>query len=114
MSIVGFVALDMTSGKVRCSVCGSILAGCGRINEKEAEEKSATKEITLLGDRIAKYLADRNLSQRQFAARIGMTEVSVSRYVNNERLPNAGVVVMMAKALNITTDELLGMDEAQP
>ena len=67
---------------------------------------------TMLGDRISKYLAERKMTQRQFAQKIGMTEVSVSRYVNNDRLPNANVVVRMAKALGISTDELLGMDDA--
>ena len=113
MNEIGFIALDMGSEKMRCSICGNILEGCRRINEKEADEEATPKEETLLGNRIAKYLAERNISQRQFAARIEMTEVSVSRYVNNERLPNANVIMRMAKALHITTDELLGMNEEQ-
>ena len=110
---VGYLGLDMSIEKMRCSVCNSVLEGCRRIKEKEAgEEEEMRSKETMLGDRISKYLAERKMTQRQFAQKIGMTEVSVSRYVNNDRLPNANVVVRMAKALGISTDELLGMDDA--
>lgn len=105
----GFLALDMANEKVRCSVCNSILDGCKMINEKETEEEASVKP--LLGDRIAKLLRDRNMSQREFAEKIEMTDVSVSRYINNSRLPNANVVVRMSKALGISADELLGISD---
>ncbi len=63
-----------------------------------------------LGDRIYQLLRENRMSQRELAAKIGSTEMTVSRYVRNERQPKAEVLARIAHALNTTADELLGQE----
>ncbi len=63
-----------------------------------------------LGEKIAQLLKENTMSQRELAARIDSTEMTVSRYVRNERQPKAEVLARIAAVLNTTTDELLGRE----
>lgn len=66
--------------------------------------------MTSLGKRIEQLLKENNMSQRELAARIDSTEMTVSRYVRDERQPKADVLSKIATVLNVTTDELLGRE----
>jgi len=66
-----------------------------------------------LGNRISKILKAKGMSQRSMAYAIGITEATMSRYVNDERTPNAEVIVKIAKLLHTTTDDLLGLKAEQ-
>lgn len=66
-----------------------------------------------LGNKISQLLKESNLSQRELAARIDSTEITVSRYVRDERQPKAEVLSKIATALNTTTDDLLGRNESK-
>ncbi len=61
-----------------------------------------------LGDRIKAYRISIKMTQMDFAARLGITGSSVSAYENGTRLPSYEVLVKIADALGVTTDELLG------
>jgi len=63
------------------------------------------------GDRLQIILAKREMSQKQLAKAIHCTDVSVSRYIKNSRLPRAPIIVDMAKALGCTADYLLGLPQ---
>lgn len=63
-----------------------------------------------LGDKISELLKESGMTQRELASKIGSTEMTVSRYVRNERQPKAEVLSKIAEALNTTTDDLLGRD----
>lgn len=65
-----------------------------------------------LGERIAGLLKQLGITQRELAERIGITEVSMSRYIRGDRTPKGPVVANMATALNTTTDYLLGIGES--
>lgn len=65
-----------------------------------------------LGERIAGLLKQLGITQRELADRIGITEVSMSRYIRGDRTPKGPVVANMATALNTTTDYLLGIGES--
>ena len=64
-----------------------------------------------IGERIVKELHDKDMTQRELAAKIGISEVSISRYVNEGRQPRAGILGEIAKALGVSADTLLGLDE---
>lgn len=64
-----------------------------------------------LGQRLTALLAEQHMSQRELAMKIGVTEVSVSRYVSGDRTPKGTVVANMAKALHTTPNYLLGETE---
>lgn len=63
------------------------------------------------GGRITDLLEKKGMTQRDLAAEIGSTEVSVSRYIKNQRTPKAPVILAMAKALGVSCDYLLGKSE---
>ncbi len=61
-----------------------------------------------LGKRILKLLNNKNLTQKELANMVGTTEVSIGRYINDKREPNATMLSAIASALGVTTDYLLG------
>ena len=67
-----------------------------------------------MGDTFAKNLRERlrilNMSQREFADQLGVTEATVSRYLKGERNPSLNVIGKIAKILNTTPDFLLNSE----
>ena len=53
----------------------------------------------------------RGYTQRQLAKSIGVTPATISRYENGTRKPNAIVIRNLAIILEISSDELLCMNE---
>ena len=61
-------------------------------------------------ERLQALMQQRNMTQRQLAERINVTEASMSRYVKGERMPRMNIIADMATALHTTSDFLLGRD----
>ncbi|MBE5825298.1 MAG: helix-turn-helix transcriptional regulator [Butyrivibrio sp.] len=61
-----------------------------------------------IGGRIRAQLDAINKSQKDLATEVGITEVSLSRYIAGSRVPRGSVIANLAKALHTTTDYLLG------
>jgi transcriptional regulator with XRE-family HTH domain len=61
-----------------------------------------------LGDKILELCKQKGLTQRDLADRIGITEVSVSRYIHGTRIPNANIIKKMAEVLEVNAGEILG------
>lgn len=66
------------------------------------------KTNATLGTRISDLLDQQGLSQRELADKVGVTEVSMSRYIKGERTPKGPIIANIAKALHTTSDFLLG------
>ena len=64
-----------------------------------------------LGGRIADLLKNSGLTQRELADQVGVTEVSMSRYISGDRIPKGPVIANIATALHTTSDYLLGTEE---
>ena len=62
-----------------------------------------------IGDRLKYQLKLRKMSQREFANKIGIGEVTLGRYINNQRIPNADVIISICRTLGISSDWLLGL-----
>ena len=61
-----------------------------------------------IGVRISELLKKKNrIKQKELAKDIGVTEVTISRYINGSRVPNGRNITKIASALNTTTDYLL-------
>lgn len=60
------------------------------------------------GRRLADLLERNRMTQRDLAAITGLTEAAVSRYISGAREPRAVTVAKIAKALDVTPQELLG------
>lgn len=61
-----------------------------------------------IGKRIIELLDEKHMTQRELAARCGITEVSISRFVTGKRIPRAASILAISKELGVTTDYLLG------
>ena len=68
------------------------------------------KEENILGQRINELLRKYNKSQRNFAKDIGISEVSLSRYISGERLPSVDILTKIANGLYTTPNYLLGFE----
>ena len=64
-----------------------------------------------MGDRIARLMKAKNLSQEEFAQAIESTGASVSRQLSNAREPGAKVLVKIANVLGVTVDEIVGKED---
>lgn len=71
---------------------------------------------TTLGTRISDLLDQQGLSQRELADKVGVTEVSMSRYIKGERTPKGPIIANIAKVLHTSSDYLLGheVEETDP
>ena len=57
--------------------------------------------------RLTAFLAERNMTQLELAARIGVTRAAMSRYVSGEREPRLVTLVRIAEELDVNVDELI-------
>ena len=64
-----------------------------------------------LGDRIANLRKELDINQKELATKVGITEASLSRYENNLRETKSEIIVRLAKALETSTDYLLGVND---
>lgn len=65
--------------------------------------------MSIFPERLLSAIEMRGVTQRWLAARTGITEATISRYITKERTPMAfEVVASVAAALNVSTDYLLG------
>jgi transcriptional regulator with XRE-family HTH domain len=62
-----------------------------------------------LGQRIARLRKERGYTQVELADRMGLVQGLVSDYEREKLRPHAEMVVRFAIALEVTTDELLGL-----
>lgn len=65
----------------------------------------------MINERIKSCLKENNLTQKNLSDITGITECLISRYASGERTPNIKNLVRLAKALNTTTDYLVGLDK---
>ena len=64
----------------------------------------------ILGGRISELLTKNGLTQRELAEMVGVTEVSMSRYIRGDRAPKGPILANIAIALHTTSDYLLGQE----
>jgi transcriptional regulator with XRE-family HTH domain len=67
------------------------------------------KDDSSFGPRLTAIRKARGLTQIQLAEAAGTTQRSVSYYENDAGIPPASAVIALAKALEVSADELLGL-----
>jgi transcriptional regulator with XRE-family HTH domain len=76
--------------------------------------KKFTLESRLFTERFARRLQRKmeylELSQTDLAKRAGLTQSEISQLVNAHTIPRADTVVKLARALNMSTDDLIMFD----
>ncbi len=63
--------------------------------------------------RLVNLIEENNINQRELAKMTGITEVTISRYVNGSRQPTSEILGKMAEVLNVSTDYLLGKTDGK-
>lgn len=66
------------------------------------------KNMTI-GERIRQQREQRNMSQAEFARRMGVTRATVSAWEQGVNLPTASYLVDMARLFRVSSDYLLGL-----
>ena len=55
---------------------------------------------------LRRLLYKKGMTQRSFAKKVGVSEQTISRYINGERLPDYDTIDCMANALQVSVNEL--------
>lgn len=66
-----------------------------------------------LGERIKQARVDAGLTQQQLGDIVNVNKSTIAGYESGNREPDALKIIKIAKALNVTGDYLLGIDDEQ-
>lgn len=69
------------------------------------------KVIDGFSEKIRNLREKAGLTQKQFAAQIGVSKSVVSQYELQERMPSPFVLIKIASVFHVSTDYLLGIDK---
>ena len=64
-------------------------------------------------ERLSALLEEKNITQLQFSKEIGVSNVTISRYLTGERRPQIDVAIKMANFFNVSLDYLMGISLAK-
>lgn len=67
----------------------------------------------VLGSRISAMLEKSNMTQKELAEHLHITDATMSRYINGSRDPKPETIAKLATALKTTSDSLLGLENEQ-
>jgi len=70
------------------------------------EQENFIKNLSVL-------LEENDITQRELAEKINVTEVTISRYLSGERSPRIEIVSKIADFFGVTTDYLLGVSDTK-
>lgn len=68
---------------------------------------SEVEWMDIFGDNLRDILKEQNMSRRELAQVLGISEATVNRYINKKQMPTMEVIVNMAYELSISVDELI-------
>ncbi len=66
-----------------------------------------------IADNLRRKLYETGMSQKMLSDAVGVTEVTISRYVHGIRTPRAPILEKMATALRTSPEDLLGMPDLE-
>lgn len=64
--------------------------------------------MKIISKRIIELLEDMDISQRDLANMVNVTETTISRYIHNEREPRTDILLKIAEALHTSIEYLVG------
>ena len=62
-------------------------------------------------ERLKELRTLKNLSQEQLAKETGISSTAICYYETGQRVPNANVIIVLAKYFNVSSDYLLGLND---
>lgn len=63
--------------------------------------------IDIFGDNLAEMLDEARMTQRDLADAAGLSESSISRYINKEMAPSFKAIINISYALDCSVDDLI-------
>ena len=64
-----------------------------------------------IGEKIEEMMQLKGISRRQLSETTNLSEASISRYINGEREPKMISLAAIARALDVTVDDLLEVEK---
>lgn len=61
-------------------------------------------------NKVIKLMEIKKMNQKELSEKSGITEASISRYLNGERTPRTDIIINFAKALEVNVEYLLEDD----
>ena len=58
---------------------------------------------------LVSLMEESNMKQNVVAEKIGVSEVTISRYISGKRTPRLDIIIKIANLFNVSTDFLLGI-----
>ena len=68
-------------------------------------------DIEKFSYRLTVLMEDFNMTQIDLAKKIGISNVTISRYLSGNRIPRLDVITRMSAVFNVSVDYLLGLSE---
>lgn len=65
----------------------------------------------VFSERLKELREEKELSKQQLAKAIGVSDVAISRWENNLRVPNIINLVSIAKFFDVSADYLIGLSD---
>lgn len=69
--------------------------------------------MSTFSTRLKMLLDEKGLMQKDLAKRCDTSAMSISRYINGSREPTMYAITALAKALNVSSDYLLGLSDVE-
>ena len=66
---------------------------------------------TAIGNYIAKKRGEKNLTQKQLAEKLGVSNKTVSKWENGKCMPDYSIIEQLCSELSVTLSELLGGED---
>ena len=63
--------------------------------------------LDIFGDKLSEMIYDAGYSQSEFAQRIGVSEATLSKYINKIHMPSAKAIINIAYALHCNIEDLI-------
>ena len=67
--------------------------------------------MKIFAERLKELRIERGLSLKQLAKEINVTDIAISRWERELRLPNIENLTNLAKFFSVTTDYLVGLED---
>lgn len=82
-------------------------------NEKSYEvfEKNIKETKEIFSNRFKTLLKEKGFTQKSFAKISGISEGSISKFINEESIPKESLLIVIANQLNVSKDYLIGKSE---
>ena len=68
---------------------------------------SEVEWIEIFGDNLASLLDDARMTQRELADETGLSDSTISRYLNKQMAPSFKAIINISYALDVSIDELM-------